>query len=128
MKSREILARLQNNANFAAIARSESQSNTRFQGGKLPLLYKGDIPGPLEQVIFSLAPGKYSDVVKTKWGYHIVEVLQVYPARPQLTWGNARAMLETSLQTTPISPKDFERWLAQMRKKYQVIELFRKIE
>ena len=127
-KARNILQRLLHHANFAAIARSESQSNTRFQGGKLPLLYSGDISGPLQQAIFSLKPGKYSDVIKTQWGYHIVEVLQIYPPQPQLTWPSARAAIADSLQTTPISPKDFERWLTQMRKKYRVIELFRKIE
>ena len=55
---------------FEKAAKEYSVSPEGAFGGKLGLIRKGDEP-PGFEVVFSLKPGRVSDVVKTDYGYHL---------------------------------------------------------
>lgn len=81
--------------------------------GDLGWLVRGMVLDPqLEEIIFSLQPGQYSEVVRTAAGYHIVQVIERDPQR-SLTAEAYRIYQKQTLQT----------WLAQRRASSQ-IELF----
>ncbi len=60
---------------FAELARtlSEDQGSAR-QGGDLGYNTKGKMVGPFDDAQFALKPGEISDVVETRFGYHVILV------------------------------------------------------
>jgi len=83
-EAQAILARLQAGEDFAALARELSQDeNTREAGGDLGFFSRGQLICPeVEEVAFALQPSQISGVVRSQFGYHIVQVLEKVPDRP----------------------------------------------
>ncbi|MCS7285945.1 MAG: peptidylprolyl isomerase [Anaerolineae bacterium] len=84
-EAERILKRIKNGEDFASLARQYSQDEfTRESGGDLGFFPRGlsGLPPELEQVAFSLAPGQVSGVVKSYYGYHIIQVLERDPTHP----------------------------------------------
>ncbi len=117
-KAEIILQKLQKSSDFAIIAQENSLSETRFRGGELPYLYPGDLDLELEKAVFSLKPQEISGILSSSFGYHIFQVLQIFPGTPKLNWQDARAEIAKSLQTKPVTERDFQRWLRLMNQKY----------
>ena len=71
-----ILARLQKGADFAALAREQSQhADSREQGGLIGWVQRGQVVPALEQALFSLPAGGPPALVETSYGFHIVQVM-----------------------------------------------------
>jgi len=95
-KAQDILAKLKGGADFAAMARQFSDDKgSAAKGGDLGYFGAGQMMPAFEKAAFALAPGKM-DVVKTPYGYHIIQVEDV---RYDL-------------------PKDFDQKKAEYRKQY----------
>jgi parvulin-like peptidyl-prolyl isomerase len=83
--ARELLAQLQQGADFAQLAVQYSlDGSTAPSGGDLDWVSRGDLLQPeVENAIFSLQPGQLSpEPVKSSLGYHIIQVLERVPDRP----------------------------------------------
>ena len=62
-------------SNFAALARQHSDDDaTASEGGELGFIQRDQLAPALEQVAFSLAPGKISGLVQTLYGFDILKV------------------------------------------------------
>jgi parvulin-like peptidyl-prolyl isomerase len=64
---------LDNNHDFAAVARLRSDAPNAAEGG-LSRYDEGQLPGELEKVIATLAPGDVSRVVESGYGFHIFKL------------------------------------------------------
>jgi parvulin-like peptidyl-prolyl isomerase len=76
-KAQTILAELKRGANFQQLARQYSDDPKRSQGGDWGLVsegYFGDEMAAVEKAAFALVPGKFSPVVESRYGYHIVYI------------------------------------------------------
>lgn len=73
-KAEGLVARLRGGADFAALARSESDDPSRDQGGDLGLVHKGRLMPAVEEAAFRLKSGVVSDPVETIYGFHILKV------------------------------------------------------
>jgi peptidyl-prolyl cis-trans isomerase SurA len=74
---RQILA----GADFAALARSESDSQTRYRGGRMGVARPGQLPPRLEKVAFQLGEGEISEVLEQPEGFTLLKCLHVFPER-----------------------------------------------
>jgi len=119
-KAQAILEKLRENADFDALVKKESLSDTKSQGGRFPRLFQGDIDSSLEKVLFSLEPMKISGIVTSPWGYHILQVLKVYPPDPNATWSQQRIHILASIEKNPVNDRELKRWLEKMKKKYRI--------
>ena len=67
-----IVQQIKNGANFSALARAFSQSNTAASGGDLGWLVSGQLSEALERTVARMQPGQVSIPIKTFDGYHIL--------------------------------------------------------
>lgn len=76
-RAEEILAKVKAGEDFAELAKTNSQDiGSAASGGDLDFFGKGKMVAEFEAVAFALQPGQVSDVVKTKFGYHIIKVTE----------------------------------------------------
>lgn len=73
-KAGEILNELQEGADFGKLASEHSTCPSAKRGGSLGSFGRNRMVKPFEEVAFSLEPGELSDVVETRFGYHIIKV------------------------------------------------------
>lgn len=74
-KADDLLKQIKGGANFADLAGKNSDDpGSKTQGGELGWLDRGRTVPEFDKVAFSLAPGQTSDVIKTQFGYHILQV------------------------------------------------------
>jgi parvulin-like peptidyl-prolyl isomerase len=74
-KAQEIKKQLAGGADFAALAKSESDdTGSGANGGDLSTFKHGQMVPAFEQAAFALPVGQVSDPVKTQFGYHIIKV------------------------------------------------------
>ncbi len=81
----QVLSRLQAGEEFAALAKTESDdTGSATQGGDLGQWLKRDeLATPFADAMVKLEPGQLSGVVETKFGFHIIKLLDRQPARQQ---------------------------------------------
>ena len=73
-KAQGILDQLHKGGNFAELAKKNSDDpGSKDQGGELGFLKRGATVPPFEQAAFSLEPGQTSGLVKSQFGYHIIQ-------------------------------------------------------
>jgi len=81
-EANQVLAKLKAGADFTTLAKTYSLDQTTAQkGGDLGFFPRGLMAPEFEQAAFSLAPGEISGVIKTQFGYHILQVIEKDPDR-----------------------------------------------
>ena len=74
-KAEGLLKQIRGGADFAALAKANSDDpGSKATGGELGFFQKGKMVPAFEQAAFALQPGQTSDLVKTSFGYHIINV------------------------------------------------------
>ena len=79
VKSKEVCEKLKSDiekgADFAKVAKENSQCPSGKSGGDLGEFGKGDMVPEFDAVIFTGEIGKVHGPVKTQFGYHLIEIL-----------------------------------------------------
>jgi len=78
----EALQRLSGEEDFVEVSRQLSRAPNASEGGELGFFDQGSLPPEIDEVIFSLAPGEFSEPVQGPSGYHVFQVLEVVPEGP----------------------------------------------
>ena len=74
-KAEALLKQIQGGGDFAKLAKDNSQdTGSGAQGGELGWIVKGQTVPEFEKSAFSLGVGQTSGLVKTTYGYHIIQV------------------------------------------------------
>src|ERR1700744_5063145 len=70
----DILKRVKAGEDFGALARQYSEDpGSKVNGGELPKFGRGDMVPEFEAAAFALSPGQISDIVTSKFGFHIIK-------------------------------------------------------
>lgn len=78
-QAEEIYNKLQAGENFAALAKKNSISPERWDGGDLGYFPKGTHPKVFDSVCFFTPVGEISPIVKSEYGYHIFKIVDRKP-------------------------------------------------
>jgi len=77
----EIRQRILGGEDFAAVARELSQDpGSAAQGGELGFIERGLMDPAFEQAAFALPADRLSEIVRSRFGYHLLEVTAIEPA------------------------------------------------
>jgi len=80
-KAQDILKQLQAGGNFAELAKKYSEDpGSKDQGGELPLVPTAGLDPAYAKAAMALNPGQTSGLVKSQFGYHIIQTEQKQPA------------------------------------------------
>lgn len=77
-----IQQKLQKGEDFEALAKEYSEGPSNAKGGDLGYFGRGQMAKPFEEAAFALRSGEVSDIVETKFGYHLIEVIDRKPETP----------------------------------------------
>ena len=115
--ARTIRLQLVQGADFASLARARSLSPDKEQGGDLGFFTQGEMPEEFD-IVFTLAAGKISPIVKTVYGYHLFKVEERHPAKP-MTPSEAAERIRAQL-TQERREKLFAVWVAGLKEKARI--------
>ena len=96
-KVEDVLNKAKHGGKFADLAKQYSEDTTKDKGGDLDWIVRGQTVPEFESVAFSLPKGAISDLVKTQYGFHIIEIIDRQTARTQ-TFDEVKAAIQAQLQ------------------------------
>ena len=106
--------RLDNNADFAELARLQSEDASASRGGDLGWLSPGDTVPEFEKAMDALKPGQTSQPVRSPFGWHLIQVLE---RRDQdMSQQQQRLRARQALRNQK-AEEAFQEWVRQLRDK-----------
>ncbi len=98
-KAEAIEQQLKNGADFAQLARTESQDpGSANAGGDLGFFTRDMMVQPFADAAFGLQVGQTSGIVETEFGFHIIRVTDIRPAT-QKSFESVRPEIENEIRT-----------------------------
>ena len=79
-KAREVLHLIRSGKDFSELARKYSEDVSAQSGGDVGVIESGMMVRQFEEAAFKLKVGEVSEVVKTRYGFHIIKCDEVFPA------------------------------------------------
>ena len=80
-KASRVLEKARGGDDFANLAKKYSEGPTAPKGGDLGYFSRGRMAKPFEEASFKMKKGEISELVRTRFGYHIIKVEDVKEAR-----------------------------------------------
>ncbi len=80
-KIEKAAARIRTGEDFAKVAREVSEGPTAKNGGDLGFFARGKMVAPFDKVVFSMKPGDVSGPVRTRFGFHLIQLLEIRLAK-----------------------------------------------
>jgi peptidyl-prolyl cis-trans isomerase D len=97
-KAQDVLKQLQTGGNFAVLAKKFSEDpGSKDKGGELPLIPTSGLDPAYAKAAMALNPGQTSGLVKSQFGYHIIQTEQKQPAGVK-PLAEVKASIITALQ------------------------------
>jgi peptidyl-prolyl cis-trans isomerase SurA len=104
--------RIEAGADFAELARLNSEDGTASRGGDLGWVYPGDTVPEFERAMNALAPEEISQPVRTPFGFHLIQVV----ARRTADVSAERQRQQARLALRERKADDaYQEWLRQLR-------------
>ena len=78
-RAKEASDLIKGGAKFEIVVKEYSDGGTKVRGGDLGMVARGELTVEIDKVVFSLPVGTVSDPIGTKFGWHLVKVIEKVP-------------------------------------------------
>jgi peptidyl-prolyl cis-trans isomerase SurA len=113
-KAKQVLQRIKNGEDFAAVATEVSQDPGSAQkGGDLGYFDRRRMVQPFDSVAFLLKVGEVSDLVRTPFGWHVIKVTDIKGYEP---FEKQKETLKGDFKRGPQFKSDYTKYLDKARK------------
>lgn len=106
-KAEDLLNQIKGGADFAELAKANSEDSSASNGGDLGFIEKGQTVTEFENAAFALEPGQVSGIVKTQYGFHIIKATEKQDDKVKVSH-------------ILIKGVDLESWLTEQREKAKI--------
>lgn len=96
-KIEAVQQKVQKGEDFAALAKTYSEGPSGPRGGDLGYFKRGQMVKPFEEAAFSLKTNETSEIVETRFGYHLIKVNDKKPAK-KMTYAEVKDRLNDHLK------------------------------
>ncbi|MGV1100161.1 SurA N-terminal domain-containing protein [Thiovibrio sp. JS02] len=96
-KLETILALAKAGKDFAQLAKEYSDDLSGSEGGDLGFFTRGQMVAPFDEAVFAMKEGTLSDIVETPFGFHIIKLEAITPAKV-ISLAEAREQIIGELQ------------------------------
>ena len=126
-QANQVLEQAQSGADFSELAKEYSEDVSASSGGEVGWLTKGHLVPEFESAAFGLKPGELSDVVESRYGFHIIKVEKVRLGKAE-PLDNVKAKIKQTL-SLEARHKKYTDWIKDLKKDSMIqITLFEKEE
>jgi len=116
-----IQEKLKNGEDFAALAKAFSEGPSSDHGGDLGFFDRKKMVKPFSDAAFALEPGQTSDIVLTRFGYHLIKVIDKKP-KTSYEFDNIKQELIEMLRSRKVQAETGQ-YLGELRKKASIKRL-----
>ena len=117
----DVQKKIQQGGDFASLAKAYSEGPTSVKGGDLGFFSRGRMVKPFEEAAFALAPGEVSEIVETRFGFHIIKVIEKNPETTR-SYGEVKDQLQEYLKQQEVK-RQLEDYIEGLKSKAR-IEIF----
>lgn len=117
-KLQKIRQEILDGSDFAEMAKRFSEGPSNVKGGDLGYFSRGQMVQPFETVAFGMMPGDVSDIVETKFGYHLIKI-EDKKAESTVSFDEAKGQIAGYLKQIKVGT-EIERYLENLRKEAEV--------
>jgi parvulin-like peptidyl-prolyl isomerase len=114
LRIQSIQSMLHDNADFASLALKHSDDPSKVRGGDIGYLERHQLIKDFADAAFALEPGEVSDIVETRFGYHLIKAIDRTPPS-HMVYRSVRSKIERTLRRNK-EKKATEAYLAQQRR------------
>ena len=104
--------RIVQGADFADLARLNSDDASAARGGDLGWILQGDTVPDFERAMNALAPGQISEPIKTQFGYHLIQVVE---RRVADVSGDRKRLEARRILRERKAEEAYQEWVRQLR-------------
>jgi len=120
-KIKMIQQKLRNGEDFAELAQKSSEGPSSVNGGDLGFFKRGQMVKPFEDAAFALETNEVSEIVQTRFGYHIIKVVEKKPER-KVGYEEIKKRLEEHLKQRKVQ-EEVGLYLIELRKGAEIEKL-----
>jgi len=119
----QVLAQARSGADFSELAKEYSEDVSASSGGEVGWLTKGHLVPEFERAAFGLKPGELSDVVESRYGFHIIKVEKVRLGKAE-PLDDVKKKIKQIL-ALEVRQKKYKDWINELKKNSMIqITLF----
>lgn len=126
LRIQSIQNQIQAGANFAVMALEYSDDPSRERGGDLGYLEYAEMVRGYADAAFALKPGEVSDIVETRSGYHLIQMVDRIPST-QMAYRYARAKIQRTLRRNK-EKSAIEGYLKKLKRNTEITPMLQKPE
>lgn len=117
-KIEEVQKKLEQGNDFSELAKEYSEGPSSKKGGDLGYFSHGQMVEKFDKAAFALEPGETSDIVETRFGYHIIKV-EDKKSESMKSLDKVRDSIRENLRNEKLM-QELEPYIASLKKKYPV--------
>jgi peptidyl-prolyl cis-trans isomerase C len=117
-KIETVQQKVKNGDDFAQLAKEYSEGPSKTRGGDLGYFRRGQMVKPFDDAAFAMQKNEVSDIVTTRFGYHLIKVYDKKPAKT-MAYTDVKEKLTERIKQEEVE-KQATQYISQLKKEANI--------